>query len=87
VEDLLQRTRAALPAGGALLIAEPLAETKGARAMGDAYFGMYLWAMGSGKPRSYPELGGMLRRAGFHRVKRISTRRPILTGLILAQNK
>ncbi len=47
-----RRAHDALPPGGTLLIAEPMAGTPGAEAMGDAYFGLYLWAMGSGRPRS-----------------------------------
>ncbi len=51
---LLRAVRAALPAGGVLLLAEPMAETRGAEAAGDAYFGIYLLAMGQGRPRSPP---------------------------------
>ena len=46
----------ALPPGGALLIAEPMAETPGAEAIGDAYFGFYLLAMGSGRARRRAEM-------------------------------
>ena len=41
---------AALPPGGTLLLAEPMAGTPGAEPVGDAYFGFYLLAMGSGRP-------------------------------------
>jgi hypothetical protein len=37
-------------AGGTLLIGKPMAGAAGGAAMGDAYFGLYLWAMGSGWP-------------------------------------
>ncbi len=84
VEGLLASARAALAPGGKLLIAEPMAETPGAEAMGDAYFGMYLWAMGSGRPRSYRELKRMLNDAGFDRVRSVRTRQPLLTRMILA---
>lgn len=71
-----------LPADGALLIAEPLAETPGARAMGDAYFGFYLLAMGQGKPRSFNHLSTLLKQAGFRVIRRRRTRRPFLVSLI-----
>jgi demethylspheroidene O-methyltransferase len=54
---LLRAVRAALPPGGTLLLAEPMAGTPGAQAMGDAYFGFYLLAMGSGRPRTPQRLG------------------------------
>ena len=49
---LLRAARAALPPDGTLLLAEPMAGTPGAEPMGDAYFGFYLLAMGSGRPRT-----------------------------------
>ncbi|QYU67347.1 hypothetical protein J4558_20800 [Leptolyngbya sp. 15MV] len=82
---LLARIRAALPPGGTLLIAEPLAQTPGAVAMGHAYFGMYLWAMRSGRPRTGEELGAMLRQAGFRDWRRVDTRQPLVTSVIVAQ--
>ena len=44
---LMRAVHAALPRGGRLLLAEPMAGTPGAERMGDAYFGFYLLAMGS----------------------------------------
>jgi len=83
-KKILRTARAALPPGGVLLIAEPLSETPGAEPMGEAYFGFYLMAMGSGRPRSRYELEGMLREAGFSRVRQIATRMPLQTSLIVA---
>jgi len=82
---LLQAARRALPSGGALLLAEPMAATPGAEPIGDAYFGFYLLAMGRGQPRSFAELSALLRAAGFDRVRQVRTRRPLLTGLIVAR--
>jgi demethylspheroidene O-methyltransferase len=82
---ILRNVRAALPAGGKLVIAEPMAEANGARAMGDAYFGVYLFAMGSGRPRTAAMIGDMLKQAGFSRFQTISTRRPLMVGLIQAE--
>ncbi len=82
---LLASVRRALPSRGRLLIAEPLAGTKGAEAMGDAYFGLYLWAMGQGRPRTAREYGDMLQVAGFSSWRRSTTRQPIISSLIVAQ--
>lgn len=82
---LFRAIHRSLPAAGALLIAEPLADTPGARAMGDAYFGFYLLAMGQGKPRSFNHLKTLLNEAGFRVVRRRSTRRPFLVSLIEAR--
>lgn len=73
-----------LPVGGKLLILEPMAQTKGAEAMGDAYFGLYLWTMGSGRPRPFAEIAEMARNAGFARVAEIGTPLPIIARALLA---
>lgn len=73
---LLRAIHAALPAGGTLFIAEPMAGTRGAEPSGDAYFGFYLLAMGSGRPRSMAEIEGLLRLAGFGRTRRLRTAIP-----------
>ena len=73
-----------LPDGGKLLIIEPMARTRGAEAMGDGYFGLYLWAMGSGRPRPFAEIAGMARKAGFARVAEIDTPLPIIARALLA---
>ena len=83
-QDLLRKAYEALPAGGRLLLAEPMAETPGAEAMGGAYFGFYLFAMGSGRPRSAAELTTMLRTAGFGRVRELPTALPLLTRVLVA---
>ena len=84
VMDLLRAARGSLPANGVLLIAEPFAGVAGAERIGDAYFGFYLLAMGSGRARTATELGEMLRTAGFARVAEHRTPRPLLTGFITA---
>jgi demethylspheroidene O-methyltransferase len=61
-----------------------MSDTPGARPIGEAYFGFYLLAMGSGRPRTPAELTQMLRDAGFARASLVSTRRPLLTRLIVA---
>jgi len=82
---LLRAARAALEPGGALLLAEPMAGTRGALPSGDAYFGFYLLAMGSGRPRRSGELRSMLRAAGFSTVKSVPTYTPMLVRVLLAR--
>lgn len=84
VELLLRKAFAALPSGGRVLIAEPMARTGGAEPMGEAYFGFYLLAMGSGRPRSPAELKRMLTDAGFVSVRSLRTRQPLQTGALVA---
>jgi demethylspheroidene O-methyltransferase len=84
VLSLLQRARQALAPGGALLIAEPMSGTPGAEAMGDAYFGFYLLAMGTGRPRTPDEITAMLKQAGFGKVRVLRNRRPLLARVLVA---
>jgi len=83
--QLLKAVRQALPAHGRLLLAEPMARTAGAETMGDAYFGFYLLAMGSGRPRSAQALTAMLQAAGFQQVRRLRTHLPLQVQVLLAQ--
>ena len=85
VEALLRAARTALAPGGQVLVAEPMAATPGAEPVGHAYFGFYLLAMGSGRPRTTAELTAMLKRAGFGQVRERRTRRPMLVRLITAR--
>ena len=82
---LLRNARASLSAGGTLVVAEPLAECAGAEPVGDAYFGFYLMAMGSGRPRTKAELFRLLGAAGFRRQRLVRTNLPILSRVITAR--
>ncbi|MEO7939440.1 MAG: methyltransferase, partial [Burkholderiaceae bacterium] len=82
--QILRAIHKALVPGGAIVLAEPMARTPGAQAMGDAYFGFYLLAMGSGKPRTRDELQAMLQAAGFGSVRTVATRMPLQTSLMVA---
>ena len=81
---ILKAVRAALPPGGALLLAEPMAGTPDAEAMADAYFGFYLFAMGRGRVRGADELAAFLRQAGFAKIEAIPNRTPLLTSVMSA---
>lgn len=82
---LLRNIRGALGAGGTLFIAEPMAGTPGAERAGDAYFGFYLLAMGSGRPRTPDEIAALLRHAGFTRSRLLKTAMPLTTRAIVAR--
>jgi demethylspheroidene O-methyltransferase len=82
---ILRRAHDALPKDGVLLIAEPMSGTRGAEAMGDAYFGFYLAAMGSGRPRTPREIATLLHKAGFRRTRLVPTANPLITRLIVAE--
>ncbi len=82
---LLRAVRAALPAGGQALIAEPMAAAPGAGTVGSAYFGFYLLAMGRGRARTDAEITALLHSAGFAAVRSVSTPLPLQTGLLVAR--
>ncbi len=81
----LRAAHAALPPGGRLLVAEPLAETRGAEEIGDAYFGFYLLAMGSGRPRRKAEMFQLIQAAGFERIRLLKSPRPLFASVLTAR--
>ncbi len=83
--SILSRVRAALPDNGALVIAEPMSGDKATAPVMDAYFGFYLLSMGGGKTRTLEDFRQLLSTAGFSRVERSATRRPVLTGIVVAR--
>lgn len=84
ISALLQNIGAALPVGGTLLIAEPMADTPGAEPVGDAYFGLYFLAMGRGKARTFKQMAALLNSAGFAAIRQLPTRMPLQTSVVVA---
>ncbi|MEM9689843.1 MAG: methyltransferase [Pseudomonadota bacterium] len=84
--EILKRARDALAPGGQLLLAEPIAADDAAGRLNDVYFQVYLLAMGSGRPRTRKELAGLLKKAGFSKVKRHRTPVPLITSVFSASN-
>ncbi|MDF3813391.1 methyltransferase [Rhodopseudomonas sp. BAL398] len=84
VMTLLRAIHRALPAGGQLLVAEPIAGVRGAEAIGDAYFAFYLKAMGSGKARTFAQLKHLLEAAGFGDIQLGAGPMPLVASIITA---
>ncbi len=84
VMALLAAAHRALKPGGTLLVAEPMAGESRAGRLVDAYFHVYLLAMGSGRPRTPERLAELISEAGFRRVRRRRTQVPMITGVLLA---
>lgn len=85
VSQLLEAAAGSLPDNGLLLIAEPLAESTSAGRLLEAYFSLYLLAMGQGRLRRFEELKGMLENAGFRSVRRASTAIPLISSALTAR--
>jgi demethylspheroidene O-methyltransferase len=85
VLNLLQAAARSLPPGGRVVIAEPLAQARGAETMGGAYFAFYLLAMGRGSTRSPAQYAALLAAAGFEAPQEMPTRVPLQTGVLVAR--
>lgn len=79
---LLRAVRAALSPGGRVLVVEPMSGEPGAEPIGDAYFGLYLFAMGRGRSRTRDEVAALLQAAGFSGVRPLKMRRPMLASAL-----
>jgi demethylspheroidene O-methyltransferase len=85
VMKILKAVHQALEPGGALIVCEPMSTGDSAHRISDAYFNFYLYAMGSGRPRSPEVLQNMLKQAGFSSIHTKNTRAPLITSILLAQ--
>lgn len=84
VARILASVKVALPAGGRLLIAEPMSAAPRKDRVSDAYFGLYLLAMGRGRARTPRELQAFLQQAGFQRIRMLHVRTPGLLRVMIA---
>ena len=82
---ILRSVHAALPPGGTLLLAEPMAGAPDAPRMGDAYFGFYLLAMRGGRSRTAGQLRLLIETAGFAQVRELPTAIPLQVGVLVAR--
>jgi demethylspheroidene O-methyltransferase len=89
VRQILQKAYAALPVGGALLLAEPMAQPEDEAgqpgASVDAYFHFYLLAMGAGRLRTPQELQTMMQEAGFSHVEQVPNAMPIHARILVGR--
>ncbi|MDH4478365.1 MAG: methyltransferase [Rhodoferax sp.] len=85
VRTVLAAIFAALPVGGTLLLAEPMAQEVGDAPLGDAYFHFYLLAMGAGRLRSAAELMAMMAEAGFSHVEVVPNAMPLQTQILVGR--
>jgi demethylspheroidene O-methyltransferase len=85
VLKLLARVRDALPSQGVLVIGEPMSASSRVDSV-SAYFNLYLFAMGSGRPRSFAALQELLERTGFREIQRRPTRIPMIASVVVARS-
>ncbi len=88
VRLVLAKAHAALPPGGVLLVAEPMAQEAEAAHTpdaADAYYHFYLMAMGAGRLRTPSELGALLHEAGFTAIETIPNAMPIHGRLLVGR--
>ncbi len=84
VTRLLAAAADALEPGARIAIIEPMAGDSRAGRLIDAYFSIYLLAMGQGRPRRFETLKTFLEAAGFDAPRRLKTRMPIVTSVAVA---
>ncbi|MFC0241699.1 methyltransferase [Rhodopseudomonas telluris] len=84
VTALLRAVHKALPDNGKLVIAEPLAGPPGRESSTDAYFAVYLRAMGTGQGRTFARLRELLEEAGFGDIRLHSGPMPMVASVITA---
>jgi demethylspheroidene O-methyltransferase len=82
VTALLAKVHAALPAGGRLIVAEPMAGGARPERAGDVYFAFYTMAMGTGRARSAARIAEMCRGAGFTDIRIPHSPRPFVTSAL-----
>jgi demethylspheroidene O-methyltransferase len=82
VTALLAKVHAALPVGGQLIVAEPMAGGARPERAGDVYFSFYTMAMGTGRARSAARIAEMCRAAGFADIRIPHSPRPFVTSTL-----
>ena len=85
VKTALRAIYEALPVGGTLLLAEPMAQEPDETPHGDAYFHFYLLAMGAGRLRTARELMAMMAEAGFSNLELVPNPMPLQTQILVGR--
>jgi len=85
VMKILAAVYKALDKGGQLIVCEPMSTGNSAHRIADAYFNFYLYAMGSGRPRTPDYLMKMLKEVGFSHVRSEKVRSPLITSILVGE--
>ncbi|WFE76981.1 methyltransferase [Roseinatronobacter sp. S2] len=85
VRALLHKVFATLPAGGRVLVIEPMSGGARPDPYTDVYFSVYTMAMQTGRTRSAQEIATLLKDAGFAKITSVRTRRSYVSAVIAAQ--
>lgn len=85
VLTVLRAIHAALPLGGTLLLAEPMAQSDGQASSTDPYFHFYLMAMGSGRLRTPQALAALMTEAGFTHIEPVPNPMPLHAQLLVGR--
>ena len=81
---LLKKAFAALPAGGRLIISEPMTGGETPHRAGDVYFNFYTMAMGTGTARSPARIAELCAQAGFSDIRIPRAPRAFITSAVVA---
>lgn len=84
VRALLARVYDALPAGGRLIISEPMGGGARPDRAGDVYFALYTMAMQTGRARSAAEIEALVAEAGFAKIHSPKPARAYITRVLTA---
>lgn len=84
VAALLSKVHAALPAGGMILVSEPMSGGDRPDPATDVYFAIYTLAMRTGRTRSGMEISERLRATGFTTMRVRTGDRPYVTSTVTA---
>lgn len=85
VAALLRAVHDALPAGGRVIVSEPMGGGDRPDPATDVYFSVYTMAMQTGRVRSQDEIAVLLVAAGFDEVRKMQGFRPFVTSVVEAQ--
>lgn len=84
VLTVLRAIHTALPLGGTLLLAEPMAQSEG-QSPSDPYFHFYLMAMGSGQLRTPQALMALMETAGFTHIEMAPNPMPLHAQILVGR--
>lgn len=87
VAALLRAVHDALPAGGRIIVSEPMGGGDRPDPATDVYFSVYTLAMQTGRVRSQAEIAELLKTAGFTGVRCVQGGRPFVTSVVEAMRK